>query len=159
MLTGLQDRLVSSEAVAEAVRAYAEEMNRLNHDRRAQAESDHRALQKIERAISGIMAAIEDGMYQPSIKARIDELERQKSEITERLAQAPADIPDLHPNIADIYSKNVVRFSEAVDDPDGGREAAQALRSLIGEVVLSPARSAVKSRLSYAASLWASLIS
>ncbi|SNB79904.1 hypothetical protein SAMN07250955_1247 [Arboricoccus pini] len=54
----MQDRLISSEAIAEAVRAYAEEMNRLNHDRRAQAESDHRALRKSERAIAGIMAAI-----------------------------------------------------------------------------------------------------
>lgn len=138
VLTGLQDRLVSSEAVAEAVRAYAEEINRLNHDRRAQAESDHRALQTTERAIAGIMAAIEDGMYQPSMKARMDELERQKAEIAERLAQAPADIPDVHPNVANIYRKNVVRFSEALDDAAGGREAAQALRSLIGEVVLTP---------------------
>jgi DNA invertase Pin-like site-specific DNA recombinase len=138
VLTGLQHRLVSSEAVAEAVYAYAQEMNRLNHDRRAQAESDHRALQKIERAIAGIMAAIEDGMYQPSMKARMDELERQKAEITERLVHASADVPDVHPNIANIYWRNVVRFAEALDDPDGGREAAQALRSLIGEIVLTP---------------------
>ncbi len=63
VLAGLKDRLVSSEAVAEAVRVYGKEMNRLNHDRRAQAETDQRALQKIERAISGIMTAIEDGLY------------------------------------------------------------------------------------------------
>ncbi|WP_454624704.1 recombinase family protein [Bradyrhizobium cenepequi] len=140
VLAGLKDRLVSSEAVAEAVRAYAEEMNRLNHDRRAQAETDHRALQKIERAVAGIMAAIEDGLYQPSMKARMDELERQKAEITERLSQARADIPDVHPNIANVYRKNVARFTEALADPDGGREAAEALRSLIGKVVLTPGK-------------------
>ncbi|MCP1845964.1 hypothetical protein J2R78_008998 [Bradyrhizobium sp. USDA 4538] len=88
--------------------------------------------------MAGIMAAIEDGLYQPSMKARMDELERQRAEITERLTQAPADIPDVHPNVANIYRKNVVRFTEALDDPDGGREAAQALRSLIGEIVLPP---------------------
>ncbi|WP_409997806.1 MULTISPECIES: recombinase zinc beta ribbon domain-containing protein, partial [unclassified Bradyrhizobium] len=140
VLAGLKDRLVSSEAVAEAVRAYAEEMNRLNHDRRARAETDHRALHKIERAVAGIMAAIEDGLYQPSMKARIDELERQKAEITQRLSQAPADIPDMHPNIANVYRKNVGRFTEALADPDGGREAAEALRSLIGEIVLTPGK-------------------
>ncbi|WP_409998339.1 zinc ribbon domain-containing protein [Bradyrhizobium sp. SZCCHNR3109] len=138
VLAGLKDRLVSSEAVAEAVRAYAEEMNRLNHDRRARAETDHRALQKIERAVAGVMAAIEDGLYQPSMKARIDELERQKAEITQRLSEGPADIPDMHPNIANVYRKNVGRFTEALADPDGGREAAEALRSLIGEIVLTP---------------------
>lgn len=140
VLVGLKDRLVSSEAVAEAVRAYAEEMNRLNHDRRAQAETDHRALQKIERAVAGIMAAIEDGLYQPSMKVRMDELERQKAEISARLSQAPADIPDVHPNIANVYRKNVARFTEALADPDGGREAAEALLLLIGEVVLIPGK-------------------
>jgi hypothetical protein len=113
-------------------------MNRLNDDRRTEAEADRRAHRKIERAIVGIMAAIEDGLYQPSMKARMDELERQKAEIAERLAQAPADIPDVHPNIANIYRESVARFTEALDDPDGGREAAQALRSLIGKIVLTP---------------------
>lgn len=138
VLAGLKEKLVSSEAVAEAVRAYAKETNRLNRDRRAQAETDQKALQKIERAIAGIMAAIEDGMYQPTMKARMAELERDKAEIAARMAQAPADVPDVHPNIASVYRRNVERFTEALNDPDGGREAAEALRSLIGEIVLTP---------------------
>jgi len=138
VLAGLKDKLVSSEAVAEAVRAYAKETNRLNRDRRAQAKTDQKALAKIERAIAGIMAAIEDGMYQPSMKARMAELERDKAEIIARMAQAPADVPDVHPNIASVYRRNVERFTEALNDPDGGREAAEALRSLIGEIVLTP---------------------
>ena len=138
VLAGLKDRLVSSEMVAVAVRAYAEEMNRLNHDRRAQAEVDRRALQKIEKAMAGIMTAIEDGFYQPAMKARMEGLERQKAEITARLSQAPADISDVHPNLANIYRLRVERFTDVLDDPEGGRQAAQALRSLIGEIVLTP---------------------
>ena len=138
VLAGLKDRLVSSDSVAEAVRAFAEEVNRLNHERRGQAIADRKALDRIERGIKGIIAAIEDGMYQPSMKARMDDLERQKAEIMERLAQAPADIPDMHPNIATHYRRNVERFTEALDDPDGGREAAEAIRSLIGGIVLNP---------------------
>ncbi len=138
VLTGLKERLVSSEAVAEAVRAYAEEMNRLNRGRRIQATTDQKTLAKIEKAIAGIIAAIEDGMYQPSMKARMDDLERQKTEIVTRMAQAPADIPDIHPNIANLYRRRVEHFSDALNDPDGGRQAAEALRSLIGEIVLTP---------------------
>jgi len=74
VLAGLTDKLVSPEAVAAAVRAYAEETNRLNHERRAQAEANRRALEKIARGIKGIMDAIEDGMYQPAMKARMREL-------------------------------------------------------------------------------------
>ena len=138
VLAGLKDRLVSSDSVAEAVRAFAEEGNRLNHERRGQTVADRKALDRIERGIQGMIAAIEDGMYQPSMKARMDDLERQKAEIMERLAQAPANIPDLHPNIATHSRRNVERFTEVLDDPDGDREAAEAIRSLIGGIVLSP---------------------
>jgi len=66
------------------------------------------------------------------------EPERDKAEIIARMVQAPADVPDVHPNIANVYRRNVERFTEALNDPDGGREAAETLRSLIGEIVLTP---------------------
>lgn len=138
VLAGLKERLVSSEAIAEAVGAYAEEMNRLNRDRRAQVQGDRKALAKVEKAIAGLISAIEDGMYQPSMKDRMDDLEREKAEITARMVGASADIYDVHPNIANLYRRRVERFAETLDDPDGGRQAAEALRSLIGEIVLTP---------------------
>ncbi|MDO5622646.1 MAG: recombinase family protein [Paracoccus sp. (in: a-proteobacteria)] len=138
VLSGLKDRLISSRAVEETVRAFAEEMNRLNRERRAQGEQNRKALAKIEKAIAGIIAAIEDGMYQPSMKARMDELERQKAEIIAHQLQAPADTPDVHPNIASIYRKPVERFTDALNSDDDGRIAAEELRSLIEEVVLMP---------------------
>jgi site-specific DNA recombinase len=58
------------------------------------------------------------------MKARMDELERQKAEIAERLVQTPADIPDVHPNV-NTHRQNVARFTEALGDPDDAPEAAQ----------------------------------
>ncbi|UUP17070.1 recombinase family protein [Nitratireductor thuwali] len=138
VLAGLKHRLVSAESVDAAVRAYADEVNRLNRERRVQVEVDRKALQKIEQAMAAIIAAIEDGMYQPAMKARMEELERKKAEIKDRMAQAPADVPYVHPNIANVYKIRVETFTEALDDPESGRQAAEALRSLIGEVVLFP---------------------
>ena len=129
---------MSAEAVAEAVRAYHEEMNRQNHARRAQIDADRQALPKIERAIKGIMAAIEDGMYQPAMKARMAELERQKAEIETRLRDTPADLPDVNPNVAEIYRRKVTRLADALADSQASQEAASAIRSLIGDVVLTP---------------------
>ena len=120
------------------MRAFAEEMNRLNRQRRAQGEHDRKVLDKIEKAIAGIIAAIEDGMYQPSMKARMDELERQKAEIIARQSKAPSDTPDVHPNIASIYRRRVERFTDALHNDEDGRIAAEELRSLIEEVVLMP---------------------
>ena len=138
VLSGLTDKLVSPEAVASAVRAYAEETNRRNHERRAEAEVDRRALTKVERGIKGIMAAIEDGMYQPAMKARMDELERQKVEIEARLGEASADVPDIHPNIAELYRAKVMRLAETLTEPDANDSAREDIRSLVGEVVLTP---------------------
>jgi len=138
VLAGLTDKLVSPEAVAVAVRAYAEETNRQNHDRRANTETSRRALVKIEKGIKGILDAIEDGMYQPAMKVRMSELEQQKAEIEARLAQARADLPDVHPNIAEHYRTKVIRLAETLADPDSNGEAREDIRSLIGEVVITP---------------------
>ncbi len=59
-LAGMAEKLVSADAVHEAVAAYVERNNTKNRERRAQVELDRRALDKIERSIAGIMAAIED---------------------------------------------------------------------------------------------------
>ena len=137
-LSGLTDRLVSAEAVAEAVRAYHQEMNRQNHERRAQNDADRRGLPKIERAINGIMAAIEDGMYQPAMKARMAELDQQKAEIEARLSRAVPELPDVNPNIAEVYRRKVVRLADALGESQASQEAAAAIRSLIGDIVLTP---------------------
>jgi len=138
ILAGLTEKLVSAENVAEAVRAYAEELNRQNRERRAQADIDRKALDKVNRGIVGIMSAIEDGMYQPAMKARMDDLEQQKAEITARMADVPIDVPDIHPNIAEIYKTRVKQLSAALNDPELHNQAAEAIRALVGEVVLTP---------------------
>lgn len=54
-------------------------------------------------------------MYQPSMKARMEELKRQKAEIAARLAVAPAGVPDVHPNVANIYRLRVVTMIWTAD--------------------------------------------
>jgi len=137
-LAGISERLVSPDNVREAVAAYAEDINRQNRERRVQTETDTAALAKIGKAVAGIMAAIEDGLYQPAMKARMAELERQRAEIEARLAMVPPAIPDVHPGIADIYRRRVAHLTETLDDPETRLEAAAALRSIVGKIILVP---------------------
>ena len=102
---GLKDRLMAPEAVADAMRAYAEETDRLNRERRASGESDRKELAGVEKKIADIVAAIEDGGYTRALMDRLHELEAQRDELRERLATAPADIPDIHPNVAGLYRR------------------------------------------------------
>lgn len=62
---------------------------RFAKDERETAAFFLQATAKVERAVAGIMAAIEDGLYQPAIKARMAELEREKADILARLADTP----------------------------------------------------------------------
>ena len=77
-------------------------------------------------------------MYQPAMKARMSELEQQKAEIEKRLTEAPADMPDVHPNIAEHYRAKVIRLAETLAEPESNGEARDDIRSLIGEVLISP---------------------
>ncbi len=131
ILSGLTERLVSADRVAKTVRVYAEALNGQNRARRAQVELDRKTLEKIERGIAGIMAAIEDGRYQPAMKDRMEELERQKADVLARMEQAPEDVPDSHPNIAEVYKAKVTQLSEALAAPELRDQTVEAFRALV----------------------------
>ncbi len=137
-LAGIADRLVSADKIEAAVATYAAHINRENRERRIEADADRRGLARIERAVAGIMAAIEDGMYQPTMKARMAELDCEKAVITARLAEAPADVPDVHPGIAEIYKRKVAALTETLGDPNTRLDASHDIRSLVGKIVLHP---------------------
>ena len=48
-------------------------------------------------------------------------------------------MPDVHPNVADIYRRKVERLAAALDNPAERDEAAAAIRDLIECIVLKPA--------------------
>lgn len=137
-LAGIAEKLVSADKVEAAVAAYAEHINRENRERRIQVDTDRQALARIEKAIAGILTAIEDGFYQPAMKGRMAELEREKAEIAARMIEAPRDIPDVHPGIADIYRRKIAQLVETLDDPETRLDASSDVRSLIGKIVLHP---------------------
>jgi DNA invertase Pin-like site-specific DNA recombinase len=138
MLAGLRDRLMAPEIAAEAMRAYAEETNRLNRERRSSGDADRRELDKITRSIKEIVALIEEGGGSRVLLDRLRELEAREDELRARLAQAPADIPDLHPNVAGIYRRKVERLAAALRHPQERDEAAEAIRALIERITLTP---------------------
>ncbi len=138
VMAGLKDKLMEPEAAAEAMKAYAEETNRLNRERRASGETDRKELADIGKKIKAMVAVIEDGGYARGMMDRMRELEARQDEINERLSAAPVDLPDIHPNIAIVYRRKVERLAEALADPRDRDEAAEAIRGLIERIVLTP---------------------
>ncbi|MXY39297.1 MAG: recombinase family protein [Rhodospirillaceae bacterium] len=138
VMAGLREKLMAPEAAAEAMKAYAEETNRLNRERRASGATDRKELADIEKRIASMIAAIEEGGYVRGMSDRLRELEARQDEIAERLSAAPVDLPDIHPNIATVYRRKVERLAEALADPRDRDEAADAIRGLIERIVLTP---------------------
>ena len=87
---------MAPEAAAKAMRAYAEETNRINRERRASGASDRKELADVEKKIASMIAVIEDGGYVRGMVDRLRELEARQDELNERLA-AGAHRPAGHP--------------------------------------------------------------
>ena len=87
-----------------------------------------------------MIAVIEDGGYVRGMVDRLRELEARQDELNERLSAAPAELPDIHPGVADIYRRRVTRLAEALDHPEDRDAAASAIRSLIERIVLTPGK-------------------
>ena len=138
VLSGLKDRMMAPEIVEEAMRAYAEETNRLNRERRSSGDAWKAELVKIEKQIRGIIEAIKAGMFHESMKAEMDTLEARKTELNTLLADTPEDTPDILPNASAIYAKKVSALTKALNRKEERQEAAETLRGLIEKILLTP---------------------
>ncbi|MCB1387009.1 MAG: recombinase family protein [Nitratireductor sp.] len=138
VLAGLKERMMAPEVAAAAMRAYAEETNRLNRERRSNGDAWKAEMVKVEKQIRGIIEAIKEGMFHPSMKDEMDTLEARKAELAELLADAPDDTPDILPSASAIYAKKVAALTGALARPDERPQAAAALRMLIEKIVLTP---------------------
>jgi hypothetical protein len=81
---------------------------------------------------------IEQGGFHRALLDRLTVLEAKQAALRESLAKAPADVPDLHPNIAESYRRKVARLSEALDHPGDRYEAMDTIRQLVTRVVITP---------------------
>jgi len=138
VLTGLKDKLVTPEALAVAAQAYVEEINRRNLELHGRQDHDRQALLKIERAIDGIMKAIEDGLYQPTMKARMEDLERQRAQLQAGLVEIAVPTLAIRPDMADTYRRRVEELVIEFTDPASTMRAYGIIRAMITEVVIRP---------------------
>ncbi len=138
VLVGLKDHLMAPEAADAAVRAWAEETNRLNRERSASSEAERKEIADIEKKIDGVVDAIQDGAYSAVLKERLHKLEVRKAELNDRLATAPLELPDIHPNVSGVYRRKVGRLAKALGKPEERDAAAAAIRGLIDGIVLTP---------------------
>lgn len=126
------------EATVATMRAWAEATSRLNWEQRAASEADRKELAAIEKKIRWINGGVENGGGARGMMDRPRALKARQGTSTAKFSAAPAALPNVHPNIADIYRCKVERLTAAVDSPTAQDEAAATVCELIGRVVLIP---------------------
>ena len=84
-----------------------------------------------------MIRAIEEGLYEPSMKERMPVLERRREALEAELAAAAEPKPRLHPGLAEVYRAKVAGLHEALAAEDGA-EIREAIRALIEAIVLVP---------------------
>ena len=139
VLGGLRERMMAPELVAAFVEEFNAELRRLAGEAEADYAVARRTIAEVERKIAGIVKAIEDGAYHPTLKERLTILEREKEVASAKLASSsPKSIVRLHPALPDIYRKKVENLAAALNEPGTAAEAGEIIRSLIDRIVLTP---------------------
>ncbi len=148
VLAGLKDKLMAPELVAEFVAEFQREMNRMGREAEQRLAEHRRELNAIERKIEAVLRAVEDGMYHPTMKARLTALEARKVELGSELAAgASPTVLRVHPKLPEIYRDKVARLEAALADEATKSEAMELIRGLIDKIVLTPAEDGLKAEL------------
>ena len=117
-------------------------------DAEAERDAAHQALADANRKIAGILKAIEDGAYHPTLKERLTLLEAEKAAAAARLtASQSKPVLRLHPNLPALYQKKVQQLAAALNEPGTATEAGEILRGLIDRIVLTSSHGILKAEL------------
>ncbi len=138
VLDGLNRHPLQPDLICEFVEEYSREFNRLRREQAMAQAVERNGLAKVERQILGLIEAIKDGLYIPSIKDEMLALEARKAALTEDTKDATEERVLLHPGLADVYRHKVETLTEALNKDELRTEAAEDLRAMIQTILLIP---------------------
>ncbi|MGU3401703.1 recombinase family protein [Brucellaceae bacterium D45D] len=142
VLNALRNRMLDPKIFAEFCDAYTQMSNRLRMEARANIDAAQAEIDRIDREVQKLMDLyLQDALSVEDVKERGDKLRARKAELTTFLASADEPPALLHPNMALQYRKRVQQLYETLqhDSEDKRMEAADAIRSLVDAIVLTPA--------------------
>ena len=142
VLTALRTKLVDPELFAHFCVVFTQEMNRLRMEARSGIGLAEAELAKIRREIDKILDLyLKDALSVDMVRERSRGLEIRKAELERFLAEAQEPPPMLHPSMALQYRRRVQQLYDALQGDDEARrvEAADTLRTLVDQIILTPA--------------------
>ncbi|WP_431197664.1 recombinase family protein [Shimia thalassica] len=138
VLGALSHQLMDPELFKIFCEEFIAETNRLRSTSQTSLGTKEADLAKTNHALDRLVQALIDGAPASTVKDKMAGLEVRKAELENALKSAPPLQPVLHPNMSDLYHSKVSNLANALNAPEARAEAAEALRSLIDKVVLTP---------------------
>ncbi|KTT95725.1 recombinase family protein, partial [Sphingomonas sanguinis] len=142
VLDALRTRMLDPTIFAEFCDAYTQEMNRLRMEARSNIDGAQAEIARIDREVQKLMDLyLKDALSVDDVKERGDKLRARKAELTTFLSSADEPPPVLHPAMAKQYRLRVQHLYETLQDDSEERrtEAADVLRTLVEDIILTPA--------------------
>jgi site-specific DNA recombinase len=143
VLGGLRDRMLAPEIFAEFAEEYRRELKRLKASQTDGHESRAKRIVDVKARIDRIIEAIADGTASPTLKAKLSELEAERAHLEAAHGPAPEkrELPEIHPNLPQLYKRRVTDLQRVLTLNAADRDAAaEILRSLIMQIVVRPGK-------------------
>jgi site-specific DNA recombinase len=93
-------------------------------------------LAQAERKLQGLYDAIAEGLRTAGLLGQLQELEAERDRLAASVAEAAPTPVRLHPNLPQLYRKEVARLRDALADPLTRDEAVDQLRRLMTKVTV-----------------------
>lgn len=140
VVNALRSFLLAPDVVAQAVEAYRLERERTTKERARLRRDAERDLATLERKISGVITAIENGGDPKMLAARLNALGADRQALVALLPREHAgDGIALHPQAAERYRQKVADVHSALKTGDAaGRAAISLVRELIDSIAVTP---------------------
>ena len=141
VLNALRNRMLDPKIFAAFCDAYTQETNRLRMEARANIDAAQAEIARIGREEERLMDLyLKEAISIGAVKERGDRLKHRRAELESFLATADEPPPLLHPAMARQYRIRVQQLYETLQDDAEERriEAADVLRSLVEDIILTP---------------------
>ncbi len=139
VLDGLKGHLMDPELFAIFCEEFTRRMNERRMGARAAIDAAHAEIPRIERDLERLVDRfLKEDKAADALHARMKQLEARKRELQVFLADAEEPPPVLHPSMAIVYRQRVAALYDALQHEASRAPAAEIIRSLVSEIILTP---------------------
>jgi site-specific DNA recombinase len=139
VLNGLKGHLMDPELFAIFCEEFTRRMNERRVEARAAIDAAHAEIPRIERDLERLVDRfLKEDEAADALHARMKQLEARKRELQVFLADAEEPPPVLRPSMAIVYRQRVAALYDAPQHEASRAPAADIIRSLVSEIILTP---------------------